>query len=166
MRWPHETLGNVIRNDGGVLQTGPFGSQLKQAEYSPEGTPVIMPKDIHDGGVLTDSVARVPEATAARLSRHKIRAQGIVLPRRGEVTKRAFVRPEQEGWLCGTGCIKIEATGKILWPRFLYYFLGTKDSIDWLEKNAVGSTQPHRADTMPPPLRGHHRRQTIRHVRP
>lgn len=140
MRWPVHSLGSLIEADGGLLQTGPFGSQLKQAEYSTYGVPVIMPKDIEDGEVNVESVARVPEETAERLSRHRIRAEGIVLPRRGAITKRAFIRPHQEGWLCGTGCIKIEATGRRLWPRYLYYYLGGSDSINWLEKNAVGST--------------------------
>lgn len=30
------------------LQTGPFGSQLKANEYTENGIPVIMPKDIYD----------------------------------------------------------------------------------------------------------------------
>ena len=140
MSWPVHPLGPLIEADGGLLQTGPFGSQLKQAEYTDDGIPVIMPKDIENGEVNTVTVARVPEATADRLSRHKIRTHGIVLPRRGAITKRAFIRPEQEGWLCGTGCIKIEATGRRIWPRFLYYYMGVAESVDWLEKNAVGST--------------------------
>ena len=140
MSWPVNTLGSLIEADGGLLQTGPFGSQLKQGEYTEHGIPVVMPKDIEDGQVNTETVARVPEAIADRLSRHKIRADGIVLPRRGAITKRAFMRPDQEGWLCGTGCIKIEATGRRIWPKYLYYYMGAKKSIDWLEKNAVGST--------------------------
>ena len=65
------SLGDAVRKDGGVLQTGPFGSQLKQAEYSDEGVPVIMPKDIRNGEVVTETVARVSEATADRLARHR-----------------------------------------------------------------------------------------------
>ena len=133
-------LGDAVREDGGVLQTGPFGSQLKQAEYSDEGVPVIMPKDISNGQVVTETVARVPEATADRLARHRIAKNGIVLPRRGEVTKRAFVEEQQAGWLCGTGCLKIEARGNRIWPKYLYYYIGTPRSIEWLERNAVGST--------------------------
>lgn len=117
-----------------MLQTGPFGSQLKQDEYSDHGVPVVMPKDIENGRVNKDTVARVPDATAERLHRHKIRANGIVLPRRGTVTKRAFIGPDEEGWLCGTGCIKIEATGQRVWPKYLYYYLGTAASVDWLKK--------------------------------
>ena len=134
------SLGDAVREDGGVLQTGPFGSQLKQAEYSDEGIPVIMPKDIRNGEVVTETVARVPETTADRLSRHRVAINGIVLPRRGEVTKRAFIGEQQAGWLCGTGCIKIETNGIRIWPRYLYYYMGAQGSIEWLERNAIGST--------------------------
>ena len=134
------SLGDAVRKDGGVLQTGPFGSQLKQAEYSDEGVPVIMPKDIRNGEVVTETVARVSEATADRLARYRIAINGIVLPRRGEVTKRAFIGEQQAGWLCGTGCIKIETKGLRVWPKYLYYLLGAPGSIEWLERNAVGST--------------------------
>ena len=134
------SLGDAIGEDGGVLQTGPFGSQLKQAEYSDEGVPVIMPKDIRNGEVVTETVARVSEATADRLARHRVAMNGIVLPRRGEVTKRAFIGEQQAGWLCGTGCIKIETKGLRVWPKYLYYLLGARRSIEWLERNAVGST--------------------------
>ena len=133
-------LGDAVKEDGGVLQTGPFGSQLKQAEYSDEGVPVIMPKDIRNGEVITETVARVSEATADRLARHRIAINGIVVPRRGEVTKRAFIGEKQAGWLCGSGCIKIETRGLRVWPKYLYYFLGAPGSIEWLERNAVGST--------------------------
>ncbi|TIS97879.1 restriction endonuclease subunit S [Mesorhizobium sp.] len=133
-------LGDAVREDGGILQTGPFGSQLKQAEYSAEGVPVIMPKDIHNGEISTESVARVPEVTADRLVRHRVAANGIVLPRRGEVTKRAFIGEQQAGWLCGTGCLKIETRGNLIWPKYLYYYMGTPGSVEWLERNAVGST--------------------------
>ena len=140
MSWPVDLLGTLIESDGGVLQTGPFGSQLKQAEYASDGVPVIMPTDIDNGEVNVRTVARVPETTVERLSRHKIRVGGIVLPRRGAITKRAFIRPGQDGWLCGTGCIKIEVTGHRIWPRYLYHYLGLKESVEWLERNAVGST--------------------------
>jgi type I restriction enzyme S subunit len=36
--------------------------------------------------------------------------------------------------------LKIEPRGSELLPRFLYHFMGTPESIDWLERNAVGST--------------------------
>lgn len=140
MTWKVATLGQLMASEGGLVQTGPFGSQLKQSEYTAEGTPVVMPTDIIDGSVDTTDIARVPETKVDALFRHKLRKDTIVLPRRGAITKRAYVTENEEGWLCGTGCLKIEPMGQVIWPRYLYHFMGTAASIDWLERNAVGST--------------------------
>jgi type I restriction enzyme S subunit len=141
MKWSESTLGAIIDADGGIIQTGPFGSQLHQNEYQPEGVPVIMPKDISDGRVLEDSVARVSEQTANRLARHKLQFGSIVLPRRGEIAKRALISREQEGWLCGTGCVKIElAADSRLLAEFLYYYMDQDPTVRWLEQHAVGTT--------------------------
>jgi type I restriction enzyme S subunit len=140
MSWSAATLGKVVERDGGVIQTGPFGSQLHQSDYVTEGIPVIMPKDITDGRVDVDTVARVSEQTAHRLSRHQLRPRAIVLPRRGEITKRAFIREDQTGWLCGTGCLQIALEGKHLLPEFLYYYMERHEVARWLEQHAVGTT--------------------------
>ncbi len=140
MKWREATLGELAKRDGGLVQTGPFGSQLHQSDYLPDGIPVIMPKDIANGRVSVESVARVSEETVNRLRRHKLKPRTIVLPRRGEVTKRAFIKPEQEGWLCGTGCLKIELGGRELVPEYLYYFMEQDQVVRWLEQHAVGTT--------------------------
>ncbi|MGO8930492.1 MAG: restriction endonuclease subunit S [Limisphaerales bacterium] len=140
MRWTDSTLGEVVSNDRGLIQTGPFGSQLHQSDYIDEGTPVIMPTDILDGRVMVDRIARVSEQTADRLSRHKLKPRTIVLPRRGEITKRAFIREDEEGWLCGSGCLKIEVQETDLVPEFLYYHMAQHEVVQWLEQHAVGST--------------------------
>src|SRR6185437_80648 len=134
------SLGDLAANSDGLIQTGPFGSQLHQSEYQLDGIPVIMPKDIIDGRVAMNGVAKVSEETADRLARHKLKARAIVLPRRGEITKRAFIRPEQEGWLCGTGCLKIELNGGPILPEFLYYYMEQEHIVRWLEQHAVGTT--------------------------
>ena len=140
MTWRNSSLGELTTRDGGLIQTGPFGSQLHQSDYQSDGVPVIMPKDIANGRVSFESIARISEETANRLERHKIKSRSIVLPRRGDVTKRAFIRIEQEGWLCGTGCLKIEVNGKELVPEFLYYFMEQNHIVQWLEQHAVGTT--------------------------
>ena len=61
MSWSAATLGEVVARSGGLIQTGPFGSQLHQSDYVTDGIPVIMPKDISDGRVDPTSVARVSE---------------------------------------------------------------------------------------------------------
>ena len=68
MTWENMTLGDVSIS----IQTGPFGSQLHQSDYSESGTPVVMPKDLAGGKIVTDSIARVPAIHVERLCQHKI----------------------------------------------------------------------------------------------
>ena len=140
MKWSQSTLGEIVANDRGLVQTGPFGSQLHQSDYTEEGTPLIMPTNISDGRVSVDGIARVSEETADRMARHKLKPRTIVLPRRGEITKRAFIREDQEDWLCGSGCLKIEVHDTEVVPEYLYYFMATHETGQWLEQHAVGST--------------------------
>ncbi len=140
MTWRQAELGALVKVGGGMVQTGPFGSQLHQAEYVVDGTPVVMPKDIIASGIDEVSVARVADQTASRLRRHSLAARTIVLPRRGDISKRAIVQPHQVGWICGTGCIQIVVGQSELLPEFLFYFLELSDVVAWLEQHAVGST--------------------------
>lgn len=125
---------------GGKIQTGPFGSQLHQSDYVDKGVPVVMPKDINQQGIDLSSVAKISTETAERLSRHKLHKDEIVFPRRGEITKCALIKHEQEGFLCGTGCLKITVPAKVLNPLFFRYYLAKKEIIEWLDSNAVGAT--------------------------
>jgi type I restriction enzyme, S subunit len=134
------TLGSIIEMNGGLIQTGPFGSQLHQSDYSDEGIPVVMPKDIKDGRIDESSIARIPEEKASQLSRHKLKQGSIVFPRRGDISKCAYITDSQEGYLCGTGCIKIEVPEEVIYPKFLFYYLGLRQVVEWLERNAVGTT--------------------------
>ena len=134
------TLSEIVEAWGGLIQTGPFGSQLHQHDYSEQGIPVVMPKDIRNGRVDESGIARIPEDKASQLSRHFLKAGSVVFPRRGEISKCAYINEEQAGFLCGTGCIKIEPPEEKLRSKFLFYFLGLRQSVEWLERNAVGTT--------------------------
>ena len=116
-------LGDLIDEYGGLIQTGPFGSQLHQRDYTEHGVPVVMPKDIRAGRIDESTVARVSEHKATELARHYLKPGSIVFPRRGEIGKCAHVDGYTERFLCGTGCMKIEPPAEILEPQFVYYYL-------------------------------------------
>ncbi len=136
MSWEHCVLGDIASS----IQTGPFGSQLHQSDYSENGTPVVMPKDLIAGKISTESIARVLQPHVERLSRHKISAGDILYSRRGDVGRCAFVSKEEENWLCGTGCLRVTVNQTIANPKFVFYQLQTASSIGWVEKHAVGAT--------------------------
>src|SRR6266545_4870651 len=141
--WSETTLGEVCDRVGGVIQTGPFGSQLHESDYSDEGVPVVMPKDIIEGRIATDGIARVSREHVERLSRHKLAAGDIVYGRRGDIGRQALIREEQEGWLCGTGCLRLSLGNSVLDPLFLYYYLRQERVIGWIANQAIGATLPN-----------------------
>ncbi len=143
MYWQSTTLGKICDQVGGIIQTGPFGSQLHESDYSQEGIPVIMPKDIIEGRIVTDSIARVSLDHVERLSRHKVKPGDIVYGRRGDIGRQALVRKTQAGWLCGTGCLRLSLGNSVIEPLFLHYYLRDAEVIGWIANQAVGATLPN-----------------------
>ncbi|MDQ1246986.1 MAG: Restriction endonuclease subunit [Actinomycetota bacterium] len=143
MIWRSATLGELEVESNGVIQTGPFGSQLHSSDYSVVGTPVVMPTNIRDLQISTVGIARVADEHVERLSRHKLRAGDIVYSRRGDVEKCALVAPEEESWLCGTGCLLVRVAGPHVDARYLAYALSLPKTRDWITSHAVGATMPN-----------------------
>lgn len=143
MNWRTVTLGVLEEESGGVIQTGPFGSQLHASDYSAVGIPVVMPTNIRNLRVSTEGIARVDPSHVERLSRHKLRAGDIVYSRRGDVEKCALISKTQEGWLCGTGCLLVRVEGPSIDARCLVYLLSMPETRNWISQHAVGATMPN-----------------------
>lgn len=105
--WEITTLGALVTQAGGTIQTGPFGSQLHAHEYVHDGIPVIMPQDIQDGSVSTDQIAHIPSVKAEALARHRVQHNDVIFARRGELSRAATIGVKEIGWVCGTGCLLV-----------------------------------------------------------
>lgn len=136
MSWENVILGDISTN----IQTGPFGSQLHQADYSKYGTPVVMPKDMIAGKIVEDSIARVSNDHVERLNRHKIIPGDILYSRRGDVGKCAIATERERDWLCGTGCLKVTVDQDKAEPQFVFYQLQKPETVGWVINHAVGAT--------------------------
>lgn len=143
MAWANSTIGELCDMGGGEVKTGPFGSQLHQSDYEETGVPVVMPKDIIEGGISEVSIARVGQCHIERLSQHQLSIGDIVYGRRGDIGRQALVKINNEGWLCGTGCLRITLGDAPVTPDFLHLYLRRCDVIDWIAKQAVGATMPN-----------------------
>ena len=140
--WEAVDLGTVCLNPKGI-QTGPFGSQLHESDYSAEGVPVVMPKDLIDYRIRVQGAAFIPEETADRLDRHRMQSGDIVYGRRGDIGRRAFIMPHQVGWLCGTGCLRIRPNPQLVDPWYLFNALGQDDVVALIRGRAQGVTMPN-----------------------
>lgn len=138
--WAYTTLGKACDEGGGGVQTGPFGSQLHASDYVDEGIPSIMPANIGDNRIVEEGIARITETDAIRLEKYRVRTGDIVYSRRGDVERRALVRPHESGWLCGTGCLRVRLGEKGHDPVFTSYYLGHPKVRQWIVRHAQGAT--------------------------
>jgi type I restriction enzyme S subunit len=141
--WQVSTLGEICQEGGGDIQTGPFGSQLHASDYVISGIPSIMPANIKEGRVSEEGIARITETDARRLSKYLTKAGDIVYSRRGDVERCALIRKREEGWLCGTGCLRVRPGSGVVDPDFCSHFLSHPETKEWISRHAVGATMPN-----------------------
>jgi type I restriction enzyme S subunit len=162
------SIGAICDEFGGDVQTGPFGSQLHASDYSKEGVPVVMPQDMSDGRIVCDRIARVGQVHVRNLSKHILRKGDLVFSRRGDVTRFAVVTSSEEGWLCGTGSIRIRLNSPIVFVGYARRYLQQKSVGAWLLHESKGITMPNlntkiirELPFVIPPLPEQHRIATI-----
>lgn len=141
--WEPTTLGEACKRGGGDIQTGPFGSQLHASDYVPVGIPSIMPQNIGDNRISEEGIARISDDDAQRLSRYLVRPGDIVYSRRGDVERRALIRNPENGWLCGTGCLRVRFGNGVVYPPYAAYYLGHPVVREWIVRHAQGATMPN-----------------------
>lgn len=136
MKWKKVKLKEIAL----AIQTGPFGSQLHQSDYSKNGVPVVMPKDLLNGKISEQSIARVSKIHVNRLKRHIISNGDILYSRRGDVGRCAYATEYETGWLCGTGCLRVTINTIKANSKFIFYQLQQPLIVGWVQNHAVGST--------------------------
>ena len=140
--WSIRLLADLCAEGDGI-QTGPFGSQLHQSDYTDTGVPVIMPKDIKNNKVDCNGTARIPESLADKLGRHRMLPGDTVYGRRGDIGRRAFIGKRQTGFFCGTGCLRIRPDPQKINARYLFETLGSPATSGFIANQAKGSTMPN-----------------------
>lgn len=127
------SVGELEQRGEAALQTGPFGTQLKASEYTPEGTPVINVRNIGFGSLREDHLEYVPEGKAAKLWQHHLKTGDIVFGRKGAVERHALINKHSNGWIQGSDCMRLRITSSTVCEKYLSYYLRTAAHQDWMQ---------------------------------
>lgn len=122
-----EIVKNFLDKSEIEIKTGPFGTQLKAAEYQSSGIPVLNVKNLGFSTINTEKLDRVGDETVERLKAHLLKAGDIVFGRKGAVERHAFISVNEEGWMQGSDCIRLRVKTDKINPRFLSYYFLTKE---------------------------------------
>lgn len=140
--WAWRPMKAVCVQPNGI-QTGPFGSQLHQSDYAEDGVPVVMPKNIIDLRIVEDDIARISEEKANELGRHRMSAGDVVYGRRGDIGRRAYISTRENGWFCGTGCLRLRPDITQVSSRYFFDTLGLAATLGAIRGRAQGATMPN-----------------------
>ena len=134
-------LEELVKNGEIEIKTGPFGTQLKAAEYVESGTPVLNVKNLGYSTVVTTKVDYVGEKTLERLSMHILKEGDIVFGRKGAIDRHAYIGANEAGWMQGSDCIRLRVKTNKINPRYLsYYFLTPKHKAFMISMCSHGTT--------------------------
>ena len=133
--WAWVRLRSVLEQ----ASTGPFGSMLHKDDYTEKGVPIVNPANIADRRVIEYKIKRVSNETADRLKSYMLHSGDVIIGRRGEMGRSAVVLPQQEGWLCGTGCFYVTPLSGLS-PEYLSFLLSSPYIRNALTDNSVGTT--------------------------
>jgi type I restriction enzyme S subunit len=129
-----------FRTVAALIQTGPFGSQLKSDEYVDGGIPVINPSHIVAGEVVPDPRIAVSAEKVEQLARHRLEEGDLIAARRGDLGRCAVVGPSAAGFLCGTGSAVVRLDRARVDPSFAVIVFSSRRNRDALALASVGST--------------------------
>jgi type I restriction enzyme S subunit len=141
--WKLTTLGELCKDDRGLIQTGPFGSQLHASDYVQSGFPVVNPTHLLFNGIETDRLPKISKELADTLSRHYLFEGDILISRRGDFSRFAYIGSKQAGWLCGTGCLLVRLSNPAIDNYFLAISMSLEPIQNYLKQAAVGSIMPN-----------------------
>ncbi|MDO8967634.1 restriction endonuclease subunit S [Algoriphagus sp.] len=124
------------------VQTGPFGSQLKNEQYITGGTPVITVEHLKDFKIIDFDYPSVTEEDKNRLSKYLLKAGDIVFTRVGSVDLSAYIKQHQEGWMFSSRMLRVRPNLDIINARFLSYYFQQQNFRDYILNISVGATMP------------------------
>ena len=134
--WKETELGQIAD-----VQTGPFGSQLKNEQYITGGTPVVTVEHIKDFRITDFDFPSITNEDKERLSKYLMKSGDILFTRVGSVDLSAYVSEKQNGWMFSSRMLRVRPNDEIN-SRFLSYYFQQKSFRDYILNISVGATMP------------------------
>jgi restriction endonuclease S subunit len=131
--WRHARLADVCD-----ILSGPSGTRLRLERRTSANIPVITPQSLRNNRIADDGDSAVPVEQAASLSRYQVRSMDVVVARTGVLGRQGLASEDQDGWLLGSGCLRLRPVHP-LEPRYLSYYLCHPSVRDWVISNGAAS---------------------------
>lgn len=137
--WAQKSLRQICASGYASIQVG-LSTHSNAADET--GIPYVMPENISGDRIRHPGISRT-HVSAQEQEHFSLRRGDIVCSRRGDLNRRAIVGEAEEGWLCGSGCLRLRFDCNQIDPMYAYYYLSHPEVVAWISRYAIGSTMPH-----------------------
>ncbi|EPT8172447.1 restriction endonuclease subunit S [Acinetobacter baumannii] len=118
---------------------GPFGSNLKTADYTESGIPVVRLENIQFLEFITDKQAFISHEKYEILKKHTVKPNDIIFSSFiGEQNRVALIPPSIPKAINKADCFCIRNLSKLIEEKFILYFLASRDAYKQIEDEVHG----------------------------
>ena len=140
--WEDKKL-EELSNKKKAIVSGPFGSNLKVADYRDSGVPILRLQNVGKGYFIEKDIKYIEKEKAEELKSHSYVVGDIVLAKLGIPIGKTCIIPDtfNDGIILAD-IVRIRPDKKIVNYKYLEYFLNTELSVSQLTKEISGATRP------------------------
>ena len=133
--WEVYKLQDLAKSERYSFVDGPFGSDLKNEEYTDSGIPLIQLNNINEGAHVLNSVKYVSAEKADQLGRHNAFPGDIAIAKMADpVARAAIVNGSFDRYVIVADCIRLSIEDTFAAPSFAVYAINSP----YFRSHAVG----------------------------
>jgi type I restriction enzyme S subunit len=140
--WDVKKLKYLAVNERYSFVDGPFGSDLKNEEYTDTGVPLIQLNNIGIGEHIIRNLKFISKEKAEQLYKHKVLPNDIIIAKMAEpVARSAKVKPDFKEYVVVADCMKFRPALDTINVDFLVYTLNRGYVTAQAEVQSTGTTR-------------------------
>ncbi len=142
--WHWNRIGLLGLDPLNTVQTGPFGAQLHNTEFTPAGVPVIAVGNLTGMGFEEKGLYFVSKQKAEQLSRYDVRSGDVLFARSGATLGKVCVAPKVvNDWRMTGHILRVRLNTRFVLPEMVVYALHGDPSVrHQVNGNIRGITRP------------------------
>ena len=135
--WRVGTLRDAIGEKGYIR--GPFGSSLRRPELKSSGVPVYEQQHAING--TREFRFYIDEEKYKTLKRFTVQPNDLIISCSGTLARVSMIQPKDPVGIISQALLILRPDTTVVWPRYLYYFMSSKQGFASLVGVSTGSVQ-------------------------
>ena len=141
--WKKVKFSELFNNPKKAIISGPFGSNLKSAEYQSEGVPLVRLQNVDRWKFINKNIIYITSEKAKELSSHSYKSGDILISKLGAPLGKACIAPKSSGeGIVLADIVRVRVDENSHNKDFIVYQLNSEDISAQLRSLTTGATRP------------------------